>query len=870
MMTMSPIISLEYYDGMVGELPDEESLDDDYFQGKNKGEPQGIYAGKAAPLLKLKGKVQSKDYYNIMRGFDPQGKALCQQAGDKHRAGFDLCFSAEKSVSVVWARADMTLKRLIEKAHHQAVLAAIDHLEEHAAITRRGHNGTEREQGLGLLFMVYEHSTSRSLDPQLHSHALCANLLPRSDGTWGTIESRDLFLHQCSAASFYRAELAVQLQQLGFSLESHKDTFRIKGVPQSLCQHFSKRGQDIKRALNKAGIRSSKSKAGDIISLDTREKKQQVDRPELTKRWQAEMDEQGFTIESLEALQQPHAVFDPMAPILDEESILAHVSERSAVFRKQDIYRAGADIAQHCGESAKSVNTIIDALFAEQEVVSLGVDYKHNQLFTTKTILNAEKQLIEDAKILRSREDYLLDVETIEHVIEKAKKQGFQLSDEQLEAVLDVCSPNAFAILQGSAGSGKTRSLDIVRQVAEKQGFKLIGAVIGKLGAENLAKEANIPTSTVTRLLIDIENGKSPLTNKTILVIDEAGQLGSADLSALLKAAKEAGSKVVLTGEDKQLDSVNLGGSLRYLSRPEIIGTSRIETVRRQRKPWARECVMQLRDGQVLASLKTHDEQGLVHFSKDSAAARLELVKQWDLYQKSHPDKQAVVLAQSWKDVKSLCDELRVIHQTQGTVGHENIKLECVVSDKPMWFNFSVGERIRFTKNDYRRGFSNGKLGRITALEKQANGHVKFTVQTDNYQLVTFSTQDYCDEHGRLYLAQAYALTVYASQGITVDGSTFLLHNTGMDRATSYVAGSRHKDNCHWFFNQSSIQERCNNGGKLEREQALEAVATLMSQDRYKALAIEYLPEQAALEQTLEKTLTQEESTLEPELELDW
>jgi conjugative relaxase-like TrwC/TraI family protein len=866
MMTMSPIKSLEYYDGMVGELPDETLLDDDYLQGKdkNKGEPQGVYAGKAPPLLKLNGKVKSKDYYNIMRGYAPNGKALCQQAGDNHRAGFDLCFSAEKSVSVVWARADMALKKLIEKSHHQAVLAAVEHLEDHAAITRRGHNGTQREQGLGLLFMVYEHSTSRALDPQLHSHALCANLLPCGDGKWRTLESRDLFLWQCSAASFYRAELSVQLQQLGFALEPHKDTFRIKGVPHALCQHFSKRGQDIKRALNKAGIHSSKSKAGDIISLNTREKKQQVDRPVLTKRWQAEMDEQDFTIEALEALQQPQAVFDPMAPILDEESILAHVSERSAVFRKQDIYRAGADIAQHCGEGAKSVNATIKSLFTDSEVVSLGIDHKHNQLFTTQTILSAEKQLISDAKILRSRENYLLDVETIEQVIEQMKTQGFQLSDEQLEAVLDVCSPNAFAIMQGSAGSGKTTSLNIVRQAYEEQGFKLIGAVIGKLGAENLAKEANIPTSTVTRLLIDIENGRNPLTDKTILVIDEAGQLGSTDLSALLSAAKEAGSKVVLTGEDKQLDAISLGGGLRYLSRPEIIGTSRIEAVRRQRETWAKEGVMQLRDGKALTALKTYDEQGLVHFSPDSAAARLELVKAWDAYQKSHPNKQAVVLAQSWKDVKSLCDELRLIYQAQGTVGHENIKLECVVSNKPMWFNFSVGERIRFTKNDYRRGFSNGKLGRITAIEKQADGHVKFTVQTDNYQLVTFSTQDYCDEHGRLCLAQAYALTIYASQGITVDGSTFLLHNTGMDRATSYVAGSRHKDNCYWFFNQSSIQESCNNSEKLDREKTLIAVAKLMSEDRYKALAIEYLP----------KKILEKEIVLEPEvdqeLELDW
>jgi conjugative relaxase-like TrwC/TraI family protein len=829
---------IDYYD---------ELAEEDYYN--NGGEPPGVWLGRAAPLLGLSGQVESADFRQLMQGYSPTGEPLCQKPGEGHKAGLDWTSSPPKSVSVALARAEGELKEQIRQALFEANKATIAHLEEHAAYTRRGHDSLIHEPVVGFVVASYEHSTSRALDMQWHHHNIIANVAPRTDGSWGAIETRYLFLYQRSATAFYRAELAYRLMQLGFVLEPDGSAFHILGISKHVCKHFSKRAQDIKAELKKAGIASSSSAAGDFIKLDTRTKKQQVNRAELTERWHSEMDELGFTLEDLEHLLEhpPKQVELPASAfIFDEQSILEALSERQAVFRKQDIYQTACELAQFSGENTAYVNDLVKTLLADEQMVSLGQDHKRNIIYTTQGQLRAERSLVDAAKALRQREDFLLNVETIEHVIEQAEESGFKLSEEQLEAVLDLCAPNAFATLQGAAGSGKTVSQQIVANAYKKQGFKVIGAAVSKQAADTLASETGMTTFTLAKLLNEIEQRRKPLNDKTVLVVDEAGLLNSHDLAKLLQAASFARCKVILSGDALQLDAISHGGSLRYLSQPEVLGTSRIETIRRQRDPWARTAVMQLRDGQALAALQAHDKRGLVHFASDSDAAKTQLVKHWQQYRETNPDKQAVVLAQSWKEVRELSEELRVIYQQEGLVSDENLAFECWVSDKIMRFNFSVGERIRLTKNDYRKGLFNGTLGTITALEKLNDGSTRFTIETPDKRSLSFTDKDYCDAYGRLYMAQAYAMTVYSSQGLTVDGDVFLLHNTGMDRATSYVAGSRHKDNCHWFFNQASIENTCNNGESLTQGKALEAVSTLMSQDRYKCMAIEYLKQHEA------------------------
>ncbi|HCM0912614.1 TPA: relaxase domain-containing protein [Vibrio parahaemolyticus] len=832
MMSMCPIKNLDYY---------EELAEEDYYT--KGGEPLGVWFGKGAVLLGLKGQVCSRDYRNLMRGFSPDGEPLCQNSGDEHRSGYDLCFSPPKSVSVVWARANVDMKNKIQKAQYNAICTAISHLEKHAAVTRRSHHGVKREKVIGLTVATFEHSTSRALDPQLHTHCLVANVAPRFDGTWGTLESRDLFLWQASAGAVYKAELAFQLKSLGFSVERYQDTFQIAGVPASLCEHFSKRSHDIRERLNAAGVSSGKSSFGDIAVLDTRTKKQEVNRESLFIDWNSKMDELGFTQNVLESIVGKENSYESPDVIFDEIAVLEKVSEKKSVFRKQDIYKAAAEMAQLSGEAASRVELTVKRLLLDEDLVFLKRDSKHNELFTSRHILEAERNLIKYARQLKESEGMQFSSDIVEFAVSKLRESGIALSEEQQEAVWDICSPSRISVMQGAAGSGKTASLQAIRYAYESQGFKVIGASVAKLAANNLGAETGVQSFTVARLLADIEKGHLQIDGRTLILIDEAGQLGSFDLSYLLNSVTNCGAKIVLIGEDKQLDAISHGGALRYLSRPDVVGSSRIETIRRQREEWARKAVMLLRNGQAKASLLMSHNKGLVEIGNDSAMTRALLVESWKRYRLYNPDKQAIVLALTWRDVQSISQELREVFQSEGQVGDENIRFSCSVSDKVLRFDFSVGERVRLTKNDYRRDFSNGTLATISSLTPLADGSTDFGLMSDDGRFLRFNSKDYCDEYGNIFLAHAYAVTIYSSQGITVDGDSFVLYSTGMDRAYSYVAGSRHKDNCHWFINKSNIRESYNCEHSLEDSQVLEHAALAMSKDNYKCLAIEYISE---------------------------
>lgn len=194
MVTISKMGGIKYYVKL--------GVEDYYVAG---GEPNGIWTGLGTLGLGLKGEVSQVDLHRLMNGFSLQDLPLCEGAGtDRHRPGWDICFSPPKSVSVAFARAPVNLRHQISKAHFLALRDALRHLEKHAAVTRRGHDGVTREFVSGLVMATFEHSTSREMDPQLHTHALIFNVAPRHDGSWGSLESRDLYLWRRSADAVNR------------------------------------------------------------------------------------------------------------------------------------------------------------------------------------------------------------------------------------------------------------------------------------------------------------------------------------------------------------------------------------------------------------------------------------------------------------------------------------------------------------------------------------------------------------------------------------------------------------------------------------------------------------------------------------------
>lgn len=831
MMSMNVINNIAYY---------EELAKEDYYT--KGGEPLGKWVGKGRHALKLTNHINSRDYRRIFNGFSLDGTALCKNAGENHRSGWDLTFSAPKSVSILWARADKELRDQIQKAQQNATEQALSFIEEHSAITRRGKGGKTHERVAGLIAATFEHSTSRAQDPQLHTHCLIANIAPRTDGTWGTLESKQLFLWQKASGAIYRSQLANALCDLGFDIERNDNYqhFEVKGIPNHVCNFFSKRAEVIRLKMKELGVSNSSSKIGDAITLNSRAYKKAIDRPLLFSSWQTEMDNLGFDINKLSKLKQlnrNHSIEPlPLSKILND------LTQEQAVFRLQDIYACTAREAQFQTAELLNIEDTVREVLDSKLIIKLGIDINNNQMYTTQEMLNIENKLIRNAELLNKDYSFQLDEKDIFKAIkELEQKKEFSLSDEQIEAVFSVCQ-SGLDIIQGKAGAGKSTSMQAMRIAYEAKGFNVYGATIARQAAQQLEADTGIRSTTLANLLQALEKRKSKIENSVIL-LDEAGQLPTPELLRLMEKVHSCGSKLVLVGEQQQLDAITHGGTLRYLSQRQ--GFTGINTIRRQREEWARKAVNDLRSGDIQPALRAFIQKGLLHIEKDNQSAREKLVDCWAKYSKENPHKETMLLAQRWRDVKPLNDLVRKEFKAQNKLGSEDIMINCVVSNQSLCFSFSAGERVRFTKNDYKRDFTNGEKGTITKV-KQLSDDVRFTIKLDNGRVVSFNQSDYSDSDERLHLVQAYASTVYSAQGATVDGDTFILYNTGMDRAATYVAGSRHKDNCHWFVNSGELDMQSglkDLGVKSDLETQLTTLQRCMSTNRHKKMALEYLNE---------------------------
>lgn len=854
MMTIAGIKSIGYYQDLATE--------DYYVKG---GEPPGVWAGIGATDLNLKGIIEDKDFANIMAGYSPNKKfALCQVPGEKHRPGWDLTFNAPKSVSVLWARADEQIRIGLQEAQKKAVLAALKLIEDNAAFTRRGSAGSKFEAVEGLVAGLFEHSTSRAQDPHLHTHMVIANIAPRSDGSWGTIESRSIMLWQKAASSVYRASLAESLRDLGFQIEQGKEAFRVLGIPDSICKHFSKRSEVIKTELSRQSKANCRSKSADIIALTTRERKSEINRSSLFLNWTNEMDELCFdkaAFNSIHSLKHDLSSIDIDSPILDEETVKDLLTERMSTFRAQDAYELAAKLAIGNRQSAHCANVVACNVLEAEHSIFLCRDWKNNALYTTKEVIETELGLKNLAVKLCSSNFNSIPRSAIDSAI---CNMSIELSEEQLEAVFSACSSSQLSIIQGSAGAGKSASMGCVANAYRNSGRKVIGATIARSAANSLEKGAKIQSHTIARLLHALDSKTKPLKRGDVLIVDEAGQVGTMHLEQILSHADKIGFRVVLVGEDKQLDAIEHGGVLRFLSQPEIVGTTRIETIRRQINSWDRQAVADFRDGYAGQALAQYAKRNQLTFSDGEDSTKQDLISAWQNFRQQNPDKKSMVIAQSWNDVLQLNSRMRHELQTDGVVGLENIDVKGTVSDRDIDFKVSVGERIRFTKNDYKRSYTNGDIGTVTKVQLMDDGDIWIRVKLDTGRHTQFMISDYCNEDGRAYLTQAYAQTVYSSQGLTIDGDVFVYYTQYMDRAHSYVACSRHKDKAHIFANAEELSELIPSDFEhAPIEIGLrEALAAQMSRDNRPKLAIEYLEQQQAKELTKDKVIEK------PELEI--
>lgn len=380
----------------------------DYYQEENyyakEGESlegkslQGIWVGKGAEMLNLRGNASVEQFKAVLEGkLSPEILMENVKQGKYHRPGYDLTFSAPKSVSIL---AVLAQDKDILNAHRTAIAGVLKHLEAHYAGTRRKKQGkTTIEQTGNLIMCTFEHNDSRMLDPNLHTHIIIMNAVLRSDNRWRTLFSEAFYEDKITLGMHYRALLASELMKLGFEIEqtSEKGTFEIKDFPEILIKQLSKRRAQIEAYMEEHGLKGAE--AAKIANFNTRPNKQKVDPEHLTLAWAVELMQHGYSIEWLQNFCNDAKTRGPIAPpdpiLLAKQSLdlaVRHLSIFQPVFSLQELKKAtmGLSILNH---SSTLLQQSIETQFKKGELLYLG-----NQLCTTQIARDTE---IENAAALR-------------------------------------------------------------------------------------------------------------------------------------------------------------------------------------------------------------------------------------------------------------------------------------------------------------------------------------------------------------------------------------------------------------------------------------------------------------------------------------
>ncbi len=261
---------------------------EDYYLGS--GEAAGRWTGVGASAFGVSGEVSPEQLRCVLAGVDPATGEQRTRPGTAKRPrvpGFDLTFSAPKSVSVLYAVGSAEIDAEVVAAHEAAVDAALSYLERHATFTRRRHDGEmEFHPGEGLTAAAFRHRTSRAGDPQLHTHCLVTNAVRTTDGLWGALDSRSLYRYARTTGFVYQAVLRGELSaRLGVAWGAVRNgQADIAGVPRAVLREFSRRRVEIEAHMAARGEGSSK--AAQVATLATRRAKDYgVDQASLRQAW---------------------------------------------------------------------------------------------------------------------------------------------------------------------------------------------------------------------------------------------------------------------------------------------------------------------------------------------------------------------------------------------------------------------------------------------------------------------------------------------------------------------------------------------------------------------------------------------------------
>ena len=568
-------------------------------------EPDGVWFNpKGLFGLADGGKVDSSDFHRLYNGFAPNGGGkLTQNAGSERRsAGLDMTFSADKSVSALWAVADPDLRSEIEDAHNDAARVALgETVLRHCAYTRIRNRDSEIEVlPADISAAMFQHGTSRDNDPQLHTHCVIFNAArTHRDGKYRALHQHPVYTWMKAAGAVYRNTLAWSLQErLGIRMEQYgKDGefTRIAGMPDDLIGHWSKRRAAIIEAAREMGftVEGNAPRAAAANKI-TRAGKSPDNDPEIRHaRWRSEADgfiEREALIVSL--LGKSEEITQEQIRALTEvlEDLPYRLTREEAVFRLPDIVeRVGNATAGLLNHDA--VATSIERVLLSPEVVHLTrpprsaegrADMAHTRLYSTRHNLQMEMEVRDMAAGMAADTGHSLSAEAIEAKVAGLLKAGYLLSEEQIAAIRSVtASGGRVAIIEGAAGSGKTTTLRPIADLYREHGSDIIATAVAWRTAVALGNDVEARPFCVDKLLRLAARGGIDIDGNTTIIVDEAGMLSTRQAHHILQLSERHGAKIVFAGDTQQQQPVEAGPGLRLIR--DAVGSVRVDRIRRQK-----------------------------------------------------------------------------------------------------------------------------------------------------------------------------------------------------------------------------------------------------------------------------------------------
>lgn len=468
----------------------------------------------------------------------------------------------------------------------------------------------------------------------------------------------------------------------------------------------------------------------------------------------------------------------------DAGAVLEAMTRQRATFTAKDLNR---ELGKQIGDKPER-EQFFDKVVSHGEVVRLSDTLEGpTTRYTTRSVLADEQKVLQAASVLENNHSHAVGTRTCDLVLNSAAFSTIR--DEQRRAFYRAVGEEGLALIDGQAGTGKSYTMAAIRTAYEAEGYRVVGLAPTNAVASDMGRDGFQRAATLHSELFALKNGRTQWDGRTVVMVDEAAMVDTKLMAELTAAARDAGAKLILVGDDRQLASINRGGMFGALK--DQYGAATLSEVTRQHKDEDKRAASMMAEGNFSGALEIFNAKGNIHWTTTEAEARQKLVDQWVKDSAASPEKLRFVFAYTNADVKELNTAIREVCREKGELGADHM-----VPKEDGWERYASGDRIQFTGTDKKAGLDNGAAGTVTGIEG-----TKITVQLDGKrgEVREFDATEFQSfRHG-------YAGTIYRGQGRTLD-ETYLYHSHHWRSSASYVGLTRHREKAEIFVATETLQ----------------------------------------------------------------